>query len=1159
MISTTIELNNKDNFGELFSRENQNQNQVLVDVGAYNGDTIDAALKYNHNLKIIAIEPIKNLCELMKQKFANNPNITIVNKAAYNKKCIIQLNEYGGWAKGLSTLQPIMAQLRPHGAIIKYDVQADTLDNILSENNIQIVDYLKIDTEGSEEQVLEGFTKYHSGTRFHVEHHLTNLSNILTTLLEKDANIEKITTYRDVNIKDHTVGAVIGTFETNAIKNEEIQQNIRTNKQFEAVSGYSQSLPLSTNVDSSIQPIQIEHIETSATMTNLFIIIPTLNSQYLSECLDSLWNKEKNIFDNRHGIKAEIIIIQDIPSQERLMYLDRINKRGSGAPTIIINYSQIGGPKAVNQGIRLALSKNADYILFVGDDCIFQTYNMLPIMVDILRNHPEYGYVSPIVEYEDNKQELFGGIGEGSLHNRQSFERVGLFDEGIEFQKIGTDIDYCYKLNAAGYNPHGVREMKVKHFVGSTIKATLTREDCILADNYIIKKWGPNAHRKTNCHILPVAPIIGKFIEERQSHALSASADAYMPAMSTSANATSILVPVPVPSVLKTISPESEERAGWIIRHIKAGEKVLDIGSSDGWIFRDAPFAPNVTSIDLDLYDIPNFIQMDASDLRFNDNSFDTAILGEILEHVPDAVRILKEANRVARRLLITVPDEINWAPENYPYETEEQMVKRRGLTIEQIVKVSNPNAKGFINDGYKHLFHIRHYDEKMLRQDLAKAEITNYEMNRLQYEGWSFFVVNTEKNKDINLLKQINTDIQKPADVLQITAGPINTLEHTIQDAHYIDIPNTNKLRIALISTPFFTVPPIGYSGLEQVLWDLAMGLDELGHEVTIFGPEGSKATPHGKVVAMCKSHNTVNVNWYDLEKECYDIYKNVINDKDFDIVNGHNWFGYEYLLKMANPKLNILHCHHGGYTWSSLPEYTKPNLVAISKFMQIYTENYFRQKGYDIKSEYIHNGIDIQKYHIGNLPKSGRLLFVGRLDSFKRPDLAIDVAKKLNLGLDIVGGTFVKDENYLNQIRSMCDGNQIKLHENATHEKKIELMQSAKCLLFTSQMGEPFGLSSIEAMACGLPVAAVNDGATEEIVQEGGIVCDVFDKKLTVQGWQYGLKKDPLDALAEAVGRIDRISPQQARTNAEKFDRKIMAKNYLILYNRLLNGEEW
>jgi len=156
--------------------------------------------------------------------------------------------------------------------------------------------------------------------------------------------------------------------------------------------------------------------------------------------------------------------------------------------------------------------------------------------------------------------------------------------------------------------------------------------------------------------------------------------------------------------------------------------------------------------------------------------------------------------------------------------------------------------------------------------------------------------------------------------------------------------------------------------------------------------------------------------------------------------------------------------------------------------------------------------------------------------------------------MGLDIVGGTFVQDQVYLNRIRGMCDGTQIKLYENATHEKKIELMQSARCLMFTSQMGEPFGLTSIESMACGLPVAAVNDGATEEIVQEGGIVCDVFDKKLTAQGWNYRLKKNPLDALVEAVGRIDKITPEQARNNAEKFDRKIMAENYLKLYRKII-----
>ncbi len=111
-------------------------------------------------------------------------------------------------------------------------------------------------------------------------------------------------------------------------------------------------------------------------------------------------------------------------------------------------------------------------------------------LADVLENHPEYGYVSPITEHEDAKQKLFGAIGECSLHTRESIEIASLFDEGIKLQKIGIDIDYWYKLNVAGYNPHGVEEVKVKHFVGSTKKSSLTAEDCILADNYIIKKWG---------------------------------------------------------------------------------------------------------------------------------------------------------------------------------------------------------------------------------------------------------------------------------------------------------------------------------------------------------------------------------------------------------------------------------------------------------------------------------------------------------------------------------------------------------------------------------------------------------------------------------------------------------------------------------------------
>lgn len=219
---TIIEINNNDNFGLLFENDYSKENCILVDVGGYDGDTITRALDINPNLRIIVVEPIKSLADIIQQKFQSNKKITVINKAAWANKCFIEFNEYEGWAKGLSTLQSTMTQLRPvpqfTNQILKYDIEADTLDNILSDYNIDTIDYLKIDTEGSEEQVLKGFTKYHKGTRFHVEHHITNLSNILQRLLEMNANIENVTVNRDLNIDDHVIGIVIGKF-TSGIKN----------------------------------------------------------------------------------------------------------------------------------------------------------------------------------------------------------------------------------------------------------------------------------------------------------------------------------------------------------------------------------------------------------------------------------------------------------------------------------------------------------------------------------------------------------------------------------------------------------------------------------------------------------------------------------------------------------------------------------------------------------------------------------------------------------------------------------------------------------------------------------------------------------------------------------------------------------------------------
>jgi hypothetical protein len=591
---------------------------------------------------------------------------------------------------------------------------------------------------------------------------------------------------------------------------------------------------------------------------------------------------------------------------------------------------------------------------------------------------------------------------------------------------------------------------------------------------------------------------------------------------------TIVVRPHPVSStdmIIEAFKPTNIDRRLWIHSKLKVGEKILEVGSADGWVFKDSPFAPYITYIDLDVYDLPNFVQMDAHDLvepkkSFPDKSFDAAVLGEVLEHVEDPVKVLKGANRVAKRILITVPDPSNWIPEYRPFENIEQLLKRTGKTLEELARESNPHAKRFYTeDGYEHLFHKRWYTKEMLEQQLKEAGIRNYSIEDLRYDGWAFFVVEASEKTPTRLYA---TRRRK-------------------------------KLHIGLISTPFFGVPPKGYSGLEMIVWDLACALAELGHEVTLFAPKGSEAPPKGKIVETIEPYNTVQVDWIDLERQAYATYKDKL--ENLDIIHGHNWFGFEYLAKAKNPLLKVTHTHHGGinleYWGRSKPPF-KLNLIAISKWMS----EIYKAQGFE--SRYVYNGINLEKYPFQK-ERGDRLLFVGRIDRFKQPHVAVEVAKKLNMGLDIVGGTFVQDAQYLEHIRSMCDGIRIKFYPDAPHQVKVKLMQNAKCLLFPSAMGEPFGLVACESMATGTPVVALNDGAIEEVVREGGIICDVFDKQITSKGAVYNIKGNPLEALMQAVGKADSIKPEDCRRNAERFSREAMGSAYEKLYRQILDGDEW
>jgi len=527
------------------------------------------------------------------------------------------------------------------------------------------------------------------------------------------------------------------------------------------------------------------------------------------------------------------------------------------------------------------------------------------------------------------------------------------------------------------------------------------------------------------------------------------------------------------------------------------------------------------------------FRQLDVlKGLFYKDDGVDIILASHFIEHLTreEGLRFLRECHRVLKPnglIRLVVPDAKLLAEKYLSGEIMEY----------HHVNIGVEKAK----DDTEALFHLllaghkTIYDFKSLKRLLKEAGFTSIkQMSPFQSQSEAI------EKQTIPLYPTLSLYVEAKPRKAEVTPK-VKTIPKV-----------SSKLKIGLISTPFLRTPPSTYGGLELIVANLGEVLSKMGHEVTVFAADGSKVEGC-KIIEFGPPKLKVQVDWLKSEREAYLKIEDML--QEFDIIHGHNWLGFEYLAKAKNSRLKVCHTHHGHLNlewWGRSKPPFKLNLIAISDWMR----KIYEAQGFPAK--FVYNGINLEHYPFKK-EKGDRLLFVGRIDKFKQPDVAIQVARKLHTGLDIVGGTFVQDPSYLAKIQSLCDGEQIKFYADASHKKKIELMQNAKCLLFPSKMGEPFGLVPVEAMACGTPVVALNDGAVEEVVREGGIVCNVFDKQITSKGPVYTEKLDPIDALCEAISQVDSISAEDCRKNAQRFPREKMAKAYVELYKHILSGKEW
>ena len=190
--------------------------------------------------------------------------------------------------------------------------------------------------------------------------------------------------------------------------------------------------------------------------------------------------------------------------------------------------------------------------------------------------------------------------------------------------------------------------------------------------------------------------------------------------------------------------------------------------------------------------------------------------------------------------------------------------------------------------------------------------------------------------------------------------------------------------------------------------------------------------------------------------------------------------------------------------------------------------------QKVYRRDAEVIYPPVDLQNYSLQE-QKQNFYLTASRLVPYKRIDLIVEAFAGLGDRQLIVIG----DGEQMMKIRAKA-GRNVKFLGHREPEELREYMQNAKAFVFAAE--EDFGITPVEAQACGTPVIAYGRGGVKESVI--GLDSDrptgVFFGSQTVESIR--------GAIIEFENLGDRISPIVCRDNAMRFSTERFQREFLF-----------
>jgi len=338
--------------------------------------------------------------------------------------------------------------------------------------------------------------------------------------------------------------------------------------------------------------------------------------------------------------------------------------------------------------------------------------------------------------------------------------------------------------------------------------------------------------------------------------------------------------------------------------------------------------------------------------------------------------------------------------------------------------------------------------------------------------------------------------------------------------------------MRIAMLSPVSWRTPPRQYGAWELVVSLITEGLVAKGVDVTLFATGDSITS--ARLDAVVPRGYSEDESIEPKVWECLHIASCFDRAGEFDLIhNNYDFLPLTYSALVDTPVLTTI---HGFSSEAIVPVYQRYN--GRGHYVSISNANRHPKLKYEAT---VYHGIATEEFELYDRP-GDYLLFYGRLHPDKGVTEAIKVAQATGRRLILAG--IVQDEAYFeSSVKPQLGKNGIEFIGPVGPDKRNDLLGNAAALLHLINFEEPFGLSLVEAMACGTPCIAWKRGSIPELVEDG----------------KQGAVVESIEEAVAAVGRIEKLDRAAIRQHViDRFSRERMVDDYIKVYESILSRKK-